>query len=72
MHSLPPLPHLSHLDTYNTSKSEDFATIFDDFLQFDDLYQKPVFGDCVWTDATADNATTTVYGAWLPLDCTGK
>jgi hypothetical protein len=32
-----------------TSNATDFGLIFDDFLQFDNLYQKPVFGDCVWT-----------------------
>jgi hypothetical protein len=32
-----------------TSNDTDFGLIFDDFLQFDDLYQKPVFGDCVWS-----------------------
>ena len=36
------------------------AQIFGDTLQFKNLYTKPLFGDCVWTDETG----RTIYGAW--------
>lgn len=31
---------------------KDFSDVFADFLTYDDLYQKPVFGDCIWTNYT--------------------
>jgi hypothetical protein len=45
---------------------EDMALVFDDFLQFDDLYQKRVFGDCVWTKN--DDKDAKVDTAWLGDD----
>jgi len=43
------------------AKPEDQSAIFDDFLQFEDLYQLPLFGDCVWT--TRNGAES--VGAWF-------
>ncbi len=43
-------------------EGEDQAAVFKDFLELDDLYSKPDFGHCVWTDESGDNIT----GAWLP------
>jgi hypothetical protein len=45
------------------SKNSDFNLIFNDVLSFDDLYVKPVFGDCVWTNKITEN----IINAWLPL-----
>jgi hypothetical protein len=38
--------------------------LFEDFLAIDDLYAKPVFGDCVWS---SENGME-VAGAWMPLE----
>jgi hypothetical protein len=40
----------------------DRAAIFADFLKMPDLYAKPVFGDCVWSDGD------TIRAAWLAPD----
>jgi len=40
---------------------EEFASVFEDMLQCKDLYDKPLFGDCVWT-----NRDGSVIEAWLP------
>lgn len=42
-------------------QGRDFSTVFDDFLLLKDLYAKPIFGDCVWTD----EAGQVIRGAWL-------
>jgi hypothetical protein len=31
--------------------AENRSRVFDDFLELDDLYAKPVFGDCLWIDS---------------------
>ncbi len=46
------------------AKKRDFAMIFDDALKLKELYDKPLFGDCIWTDPVRDDA---VMNAWLPL-----
>jgi hypothetical protein len=33
---------------YRPWDKEENSQIFDDFMTYDDLYQKPVFGDCIW------------------------
>jgi len=47
-------------------RPEENAKIFDDFLKFGDLYEKPVFGDCVWTEDSGDSAP--VMEGWLTLE----
>ncbi len=42
-------------------RRDEASLIFDDFLLFKDLYVKPAFGDCLWTDETGDIA----IAAWL-------
>lgn len=42
-------------------RKDEASLIFDDFLLFKDLYLKPAFGDCLWTDETGDVA----LAAWL-------
>ncbi|CAF1643313.1 unnamed protein product, partial [Didymodactylos carnosus] len=37
-------PHL-----YLTSNETDYNLLFSDLLEFDSLYVKPLFGDCLWT-----------------------
>jgi len=44
-------------------RRDDARAVFDDPLSFDSLYQKPVFGDCVWTRGDGGTA----IAAWLPL-----
>ncbi|MFH1264065.1 MAG: M20/M25/M40 family metallo-hydrolase [Pseudomonadota bacterium] len=46
--------------TYRPADYNDRSAIFDDFLNYSDLYQKPVFGECVWTDAGGSQ----IYSAW--------
>jgi len=42
---------------------EQFASVFDDMLKGKDLYDKPLYGDCIWTDRDG-----TVISAWLPVN----
>jgi hypothetical protein len=49
--------------TYRADAADEADLLFKDFLKLDDLYAKPLYGDCVWTDASGAR----VYGAWLPL-----
>jgi hypothetical protein len=42
-----PVPFLPVV--YNLQNNTDFGLVFDDFLQLNDLYNKPVFGDCIWS-----------------------
>ena len=44
---------------------ETFALVFDDALKQRELYDKPLFGDCIWTDSERQDA---IIGAWLPPD----
>jgi len=42
-------------------------------LQFPSLYEKPVFGDCLWTSNNYTNSlnekqTTMIYQGWLPVE----
>jgi len=48
-------------DEKNPKNEDHKKTIFLDFLESDDLYFKPMFGDCVWTNKDGDQT----YGAWL-------
>lgn len=41
-----------------------FSLIFDDVLKLKELYDKPLFGDCIWMDADHPDA---VREAWLPV-----
>ena len=43
---------------------EHFALIFDDVLKLRELYDKPLFGDCIWMDLERQDA---VAEAWLPV-----
>ena len=47
-------------------QAEENAKIFEDFMNFGDLYEKPVFGDCVWTEDSGDSAPVTE--GWLALE----
>lgn len=46
------------------STKEHFTLIFDDVLTLKELYDKPLFGECIWTDPQRDEA---VIEAWLPV-----
>jgi len=46
------------------AKKEHFSLIFDDVLKLKELYDKPLFGECIWTDPERDEA---VIEAWLPV-----
>lgn len=50
--------------TPDLKNKKDFALVFDDILKLKELYDKPLFGDCIWTDPERRDA---VVGAWLPL-----
>lgn len=43
---------------------DDENVVFRDFLEWPGLYDKPRFGDCVWTDASGGE----VLAAWVPSD----
>ncbi len=43
---------------------KDFALVFDDILKLKQLYDKPLFGDCIWIDPDRQDQ---IIGAWLPL-----
>ncbi|MDD5432105.1 MAG: M20/M25/M40 family metallo-hydrolase [Candidatus Omnitrophica bacterium] len=45
---------------------DDFGLIFNDILDMKALYDKPYFGDCVWTSDSADDSLVTE--AWLPIE----
>ncbi|MEI6493812.1 MAG: M28 family peptidase [Verrucomicrobiota bacterium] len=61
-----PQPHVAPFlpVLLDPAKKKDFGMIFDDALKLKELYDKPVFGDCMWTDPARDGA---VIEAWLPL-----
>ncbi|HAZ13310.1 MAG TPA: hypothetical protein DCY86_11015 [Bdellovibrionales bacterium] len=44
-------------------KKEDHSKIFEDTLKMEDLYDKPLFADCVWSSLSSGN----VQEAWLPV-----
>lgn len=46
------------------SRSADWTRIFEDFLNLKSLYDRPLFGECLWTSASGD----AVFAGWLPLD----
>jgi hypothetical protein len=56
----PPFAYLPW--TLDPARPDGHARIFDDFLRYDDLYEKRVFGECVWTDREG----TRVFEAWMP------
>ena len=43
---------------------KNFALVFDDVLKLKELYDKPLFADCILTDPGRQDA---VVGAWLPV-----
>ena len=57
-----PAPFLPLL--FDPAKKEHFAQIFDDVLKLKELYDKPLFGDGIWTDPERHDA---VVDAWLPV-----
>ncbi|MFH0995292.1 MAG: M20/M25/M40 family metallo-hydrolase [Pseudomonadota bacterium] len=46
----------------------EFALIFSDFFDLPGLYDKPAFGDCVWTPKADDAPLPPGTPAWLPTD----
>ncbi|MEY4630060.1 MAG: hypothetical protein RIQ81_180, partial [Pseudomonadota bacterium] len=54
-------PHFHLPVQYDTASDSDHHLIFDDFLDFDDLDSKPVFGDIIWVDQDGGNS---VLSAW--------
>lgn len=53
-----PAPFLPAI--YRPWVAADAKAVYDDFLLAPDLYAKPVFADCIWTDESGDG----VFGAW--------
>ncbi|CAF0771249.1 unnamed protein product [Adineta ricciae] len=56
-----------------TSNPSDNFDIFADMLQYSNLTQKPLFGDCLWTSINYTNSliekqTATIYPSWLPFE----
>lgn len=49
---------------HDLKNKKDFALVFDDILKLKQLYDKPLFGDCIWIDPERQDQ---VIGAWLPL-----
>ena len=47
---------------------KEFALIFSDFFDLPGLYDKPAFGDCVWTPKADDAPLPIGTPAWLPTD----
>lgn len=45
---------------FDPATADDYRALFADVLEFDDLYQKPLFGDAVWLDTAGS-----VKAAWL-------
>jgi len=43
---------------------KNFALVFDDVLKLNELYDKPIFADCIWTDPGRHDAAVV---AWLPV-----
>ena len=50
----------------------EFALIFSDFSDLPGLYDKPAFGDCVWTPRTDDAPLPPGTPAWLPTERMGE
>lgn len=50
---------------YNPKNEDDHARIFNDILDFNSLYDKPLFGDCIWSD---EQDGYKIISAWLPLE----
>jgi hypothetical protein len=57
-----PEPFLPHV--LRPADAADHAALFADFATVPDLYTKPVFGDCVWTDRSGAK----VRAGWLAPD----
>lgn len=51
-------------DVYRPWVAKERSQVFDDFLLMDDLYAKPVFGDCIWSSERG----MSIDGAWMGLD----
>lgn len=66
------LKNVDHFDgwisrTLAPWRQRDASKIFDDFLELNSLYDKPLFGECLWTD----EAGTSMLAAWLPPEKAG-
>lgn len=48
---------------YDLSNPKNFAEVMADYESYHDLYQKPVFGNCIWTD----RANIVLLSAWEPM-----
>ena len=57
--SVSPLPEIPV--TKNLRSPESFFEVFADFLEMNDLYQKPLFGNSIFTDLEGN-----ILAAWLP------
>jgi hypothetical protein len=44
-------------------ETDDFL-IFSDFTKFSDLYQKPAYGNCLWTDNTDAAGNSHIFSGW--------
>jgi len=51
---------------YIASLQKDFNIIFADFMTYNDLYQKPVFGDCMWSNWSMGGNMSSLECAWIP------
>ena len=60
-----PAPELP--SRYDMWAPDDFHAVFDDFSVMPDLYDKPLFGDCLWTNGN-DGAEEEVYAGWAAPD----
>ncbi|MFA5139336.1 MAG: M28 family peptidase [Elusimicrobiota bacterium] len=59
-----PEPQAFFPKPYRTWVKEERDAVFNDFLLMPGLYDKPVFGDCVWTDESGED----IIEGWLPTD----
>ena len=69
----PQIPEPYFPQLFMASDPEDHFQIFSDILEFESLYDKPLFGDCLWTSNNYSNSlnqqqTTTIYRGWLPVE----
>lgn len=48
--------------TFAPWRKRDASKLFDDFLDLNSLYDKPLFGECIWTNEAGNR----LLAAWLP------
>ncbi|CAF1154272.1 unnamed protein product [Didymodactylos carnosus] len=70
-----PEPYFPHL--YLTSNETDYNLLFSDLLEFDSLYVKPLFGDCLWTtdeyvSTLKEKQLTKIHSGWLNVNDMGQ